>query len=92
MNSILPYNNRIAAHARNFAHNASYGKCDQLVICPVALTRHLLAVALIEWCSDQGWICNEIDPCTFHLRSCRVIIRHSVSESTEFTDVTYIEK
>lgn len=78
MNETLPYSDPISVKARHYAHKASYGTCDQVVICANARLRHLFAIALIEWCDSQNWQCNEVAPCQFKLRNKVVIICRSM--------------
>lgn len=93
MSDSFEFNDPIAVHARHFAHVGSFGdEVNQIALCTDARTRARLAIALIEWCDQQGWACNEINSGHFLLRSGSLRIVKSVKGSLGAVDITAIPK
>lgn len=87
----LKYADPVCAMARDIAHHCTFGRRDRLILCKDAKTRHMLALALLEWCGSQGWGCNEWSPGRFALRGATCIIDSTVRESHKNTDVVVME-
>lgn len=74
MTDIVPFNHPLAVAARSLAHNATYGHRDQVLVCQNDRDRHLLIIALLDWCNLEGWACMEGVPGCFHLRNAKAYI------------------
>jgi len=88
----LPYPNPIASAARDLASSATFGERNIVVVCPDARKRHLLAVALLEWCEDRGWGCFEHEPQLFTLRRATVRIVGKIDKAYGLVEVRAVEK